>query len=85
MFSIERGIDPAATAPEEDAANRRRPKHMPVKKWESEEQIHARIRELTGELRQLRHELRSGTSASATANRGAVPDLKRRTKITKKR
>lgn len=58
---------------------------MPVKKWESEEQIHARIRELTGELRQLRDELRSGTSAGATTNRAAVPDLKRRTKITKKR
>jgi hypothetical protein len=40
---------------------------MSEKKWESEEQIHARIRELTGEIRQLRQELRQSTHAAPAA------------------
>ena len=50
---------------------------MAEKKWESEEQIHARIRELTGEIRQLRQELRH-TPEPAPVRKPVVADRPRR-------
>ena len=53
---------------------------MSEKKWESEEQIHARIRELTGEIRQLRQELRQTTPPPAAVRKPVVADRPRRRK-----
>jgi hypothetical protein len=57
---------------------------MTEKKWESEEQIHARIRELTGEIRQLRQELRQNTEPVAV-RRPVVADRPRRRRAHSKK
>ena len=57
---------------------------MSEKKWESEEQIHARIRELTGEIRQLRQELRQ-TSTPAPEHKVVAADRPRKRSRSKKR
>jgi hypothetical protein len=57
---------------------------MSERKWESEEQIHARIRELTGEIRQLRQELRQ-TSTPAPERKLVAADRPRKRSRSKKR
>lgn len=59
--------------------------HMAEKRWESEADIHARIRELTGEIRQLRQELRNGTTPIAGAKKAEAADAPRPRKASKKR
>lgn len=58
---------------------------MSEKKWESEEQIHARIRELTGEIRQLRQELRQTTQPAESVRKPVVADRPRRKKLHSKK
>jgi hypothetical protein len=58
---------------------------MSEKKWESEEQIHARIRELTGEIRQLRQELRHSPEPVPARKPVAADRPRRRRGGSKKR
>ena len=58
---------------------------MTEKKWESEEQIHARIRELTGEIRQLRQELRQAAPVAQPRKSVVSDGPRRRATRSKKR
>ena len=69
----------------QDSRHLRRDKRMSEKKWASEEQINARIRELTGEIRQLRQELRQPTQPAHGHKPHATDTPRRRRSRSKKR
>jgi len=62
-----------------------RVRRMTEKKWESEAEIQARIRELTGEIRQLRQELRQSSTPPEVRKPAASDGPRRRPVRSKKR
>jgi hypothetical protein len=62
-----------------------RARRMTEKKWESEADIQARIRELTGEIRQLRQELRQSPTPPELRKPVASDGPRRRHVRSKKR